>query len=449
MFELLKNLFAKPNFRYSPTPAQDLPLSTALLDTPQMTASNSDWWDIYRGQPPWLSKNCRFSLNTALSACRYVAEIASLETKISVSNPELNAALQDHIVNRLPEIIERALVGGFCIIKPFVDISGGVSIDIAYSFNFTPENFDEQGNVTAGFFTDKVNHSGRVCRRLEHHFFNPQAGLHTVRNEIFIEENRVPFGERPPVWEHLSEESEIPTDTCLIAIFRVPNANFVDLNSKLPVSFFAGAVPILRQIDFCFNNYFGELYRAKSKIFLDTTLIKSDCNGIKRPLPDDFYVHLNAADDLKKQLDIFTPNVREEAYRNALNTAFRLLEGSLKLSFGTFALEKNSAITATQIVSQDKTTFNTVRQIQDSLFCALQSLFSALDALAKVYGSAPCGDTAVDFGDSVFEDTETEFKRRFQMVSAGLLKPELLVEWYFGVTPETAKNMIAEPKDIF
>jgi hypothetical protein len=50
---------------------------------------------------------------------------------------------------------------------------------------------------------------------------------------------------------------------------------------------------------------------------------------------------------------------------------------------------------------------------------------------------------------SVFEDTETEFKRRFQMVSAGLLKPELLVEWYFGVTPETAKNMIAEPKDIF
>jgi hypothetical protein len=36
MFELLKNLFAKPNFRYSPTSAQDLPLSTALLDIAQI-----------------------------------------------------------------------------------------------------------------------------------------------------------------------------------------------------------------------------------------------------------------------------------------------------------------------------------------------------------------------------------------------------------------------------
>lgn len=53
------------------------------------------------------------------------------------------------------------------------------------------------------------------------------------------------------------------------------------------------------------------------------------------------------------------------------------------------------------------------------------------------------------FGDSVFEDTGTEFSRRFQMVQAGMLRPELLNSWYFGVPLEKAKDMIPEMTSVF
>lgn len=48
---------------------------------------------------------------------------------------------------------------------------------------------------------------------------------------------------------------------------------------------------------------------------------------------------------------------------------------------------------------------------------------------------APAGsvEQAVSFGDSIFEDTATEFARQKMLVDAGYLKPEKLIGWYFGV----------------
>lgn len=48
----------------------------------------------------------------------------------------------------------------------------------------------------------------------------------------------------------------------------------------------------------------------------------------------------------------------------------------------------------------------------------------------------------VSFGDSVFEDTETEFKRRMQLAVAGFLNKEELISWYFGVSKKDALSMI-------
>ncbi|MGL5513554.1 MAG: hypothetical protein ACRDBM_10035, partial [Sporomusa sp.] len=52
------------------------------------------------------------------------------------------------------------------------------------------------------------------------------------------------------------------------------------------------------------------------------------------------------------------------------------------------------------------------------------------------------------FGDSVFEDTGTEFVRRKALADAKYLKPELLNAWYFGVSEEEAKEMMPESEPI-
>ena len=53
------------------------------------------------------------------------------------------------------------------------------------------------------------------------------------------------------------------------------------------------------------------------------------------------------------------------------------------------------------------------------------------------------------FGDSVLEDSEKEFQRRLQMVSAGLLSKEKFVAWYFGCSEEEAKTYIPETTELF
>ena len=80
----------------------------------------------------------------------------------------------------------------------------------------------------------------------------------------------------------------------------------------------------------------------------------------------------------------------------------------------------------------------------------LQSLSQIVVTLARFYGfECEDGECAIEFGDSVFEDTGTEFNRRFQMVQAGLLKAEDFNAWYFGVPTERAREMLPPMTEAF
>ena len=53
----------------------------------------------------------------------------------------------------------------------------------------------------------------------------------------------------------------------------------------------------------------------------------------------------------------------------------------------------------------------------------------------------------MSFGDSVFEDTGTEFARLMEMTRAGILKPEKLLGWYFHVDGEEARRSYLKEDD--
>ena len=117
------------------------------------------------------------------------------------------------------------------------------------------------------------------------------------------------------------------------------------------------------------------------------------------------------------------------------------------VSNGTFTFDQKSGrVTATQVISEDRTTYNTVKRIQEKEQNALNDLVYAMDVLTTLYGLAPAGrvEAAITFGDSVFEDTGTEFIRRLQLVTGGYLKPVELVKWYFGVTDKKAAELMPE-----
>ena len=92
-------------------------------------------------------------------------------------------------------------------------------------------------------------------------------------------------------------------------------------------------------------------------------------------------------------------------------------------------------MTATEVISQDKTTYNTCAAIQNrGLTPGLLAVMDAMEDLADLYGMAPAGDTqkAIVYGDGIFEDTQKEFERRMEMAREGVIGKDAVREWYFG-----------------
>lgn len=77
--------------------------------------------------------------------------------------------------------------------------------------------------------------------------------------------------------------------------------------------------------------------------------------------------------------------------------------------------------------------------------------YKALENLAYAYGYLLNCDSSLTctFGDSVLEDTDKEFQRRLQMITAGLLSKEQFISWYFGCSVEEAVQYMPVTSDLF
>lgn len=413
-----------------------------------MSTKTREWWDIFQGRLPQSATHKSFKpLPTAYFSTAYLAQLVTGEIKYELSDERLNAYAQKNLVPVLDRITQLTLVGGYTVIKPYITRSGEVFFDVGTSRDFLPIAFDENGHVTEGIFFERIRYKGKIYERREHHRFD--GGAHYVHNTAYLygTRRRVELTEIPR-WAALLPEGQIPSDIPMTATFRTPYANNIDLDSELPISIYANSAETLHDIDYAHSEYLAEFRKMSAKVFADETVMHG-----KSGIPDDYFVIVdpNGTDAIDKQIMTYAPQIREEAHKAAINTELRLYEAQIGVSCGTFSFDtQKGLVTATQVLSEDKTTYNTVAQIQRQLRSALETLAEITANLARFYGyEVTDGEPAIEFGDSVFEDTGTEFNRRFQMVQAGLLKPEEFNAWYFGVPIEKAKKMLPEMTTVF
>lgn len=416
--------------------------------SPIMRDKTREWWDIFQGALPLKPTHKNFRpLPTAYVSTAYLAQLVTGEIKFELADERLNSFVQKNLLPRLDRIMQLTLVGGYTIIKPYITRSGEIFFDVGTSRDFLPITLDENGQITEGIFFERVRYEGKIYERREWHCF--KNGTHTVRNSAYIygTSQRVELGSVPR-WSGLSEGGEIPSDIPMIATLRTPYANNIDLDSALPVSLFANSVGTLHEIDAAHSEYIAEFRKMRAKVFADETVLQG-----KDGITDDYFVKIegDGTSTMEQQIMTYAPQIREEAHKAAINTELRLYEVQIGVSCGTFTFDSQKGlVTATQVLSEDRTTFNTVAQLQRQLRPVLEAVAEITANLARFYGfNVVDGKPAIEFGDSVFEDTGTEFSRRFQMVQAGLLKPEEFNAWYFGVPLEKARAMLPEMTTVF
>ena len=397
------------------------------------------------------------SLKTAQVITSYLATLATNEINLdagaSTRGKYLTGQLKENLVPNIWESVQIAGVGGMAAIKPYVQ-NNAVYVEIIPRSRIFPKKFGANKRIESGFFTDfeQVNQNRYV--RIEQ--FELVNNCLLITNKVYRLKDIDLLGKEEslsvsPRWEHLQPEIIIENvDRPHFGLIRMPSVNNID-GSNFPISIYANAIDSIIELDKTYYQFLWERDTGKRRMIIDrSTATKDPVNGKPaipfRELASDYYMTLDMPEN--KPWDDYTPNIRVEDYQKALEIQLRILEMQTGFSAGTFQIDMRSGkLTATQVISEDKTTYNTIKAVQDrGMTTGLLDVMYWFDNYASLYGLAPSGnvDFSVTFGDSIFEDTGIEFQRRKAMADSKYIRPEFLTSWYFGISKEDALKMLPE-----
>lgn len=448
-------------------------LQVDAVTSEKMVLAIEEWLDAFYNSPAWNKDKKLYQTNFAGIITAYVATLSASELSLNTGSGERAEYVKDQLerffMGNIRNHIQKAAAGGWVALKPWVN-GNDIICDVVAADNFFATKM-HGGVVESAVFIDEGTSSNKKYIRLEYHELTP-AGV-VIKNEVYpandIREGRSVPLDTVPEWADLLPEATIEgTSRPLFTILKMPFSNQIDPQSPLPASFYANAMDSLCEIDRIYTEFLWEIKTGRRKQILDMTAVTpAPANNIpvkggvissgertrREVVSSDQYLVLNMGNKTNtKPFDDYTPEMRIEAYQTALNIQLRLLESQCGLSAETFSfdLKSGNAKTATEVASEDNSTFSTIKGIQDNgLEQGLMDLVYIYDFYATLYALAPAGSVApgITFGDSVFEDTDKEFIRLKSLADNGYISKEYLVAWYLGVDEAEAKKMIPQEDD--
>lgn len=232
----------------------------------------------------------------------------------------------------------------------------------------------------------------------------------------------------------------------------MPFANNVESKSPLGVSCFSRAVEQIRKADDLWSEIAWEFKAKETAVNAPEDMFRKDENG-QLIIPEGqerLYRTFIWEQGAKQGLDTYSPEFRDGSLFNALNKTLHKIEFLCGLAYGTLSEPTETDKTATEVKQSKQRSFSTVSDVQKSLEKALKHLAYCFDSLATLYGLAPEGEYEMSFewDDSIIVDREVEFARLMSMAAAGMIRPEYVTAWYFGVTEEEAKKMLPDAVDV-
>lgn len=408
--------------------------------SPSMAGAISAWQEAFYGDPYWKIGSVRLSgLPAAITG--YVATLVTGEMELHFGDTPRGKAMHSlfrKLNGKLHLAVQLAAAFGFVAIRPTLE-NGGITFTLAGPGRFFPTRYALDGSIVAGYFAD---FSGEYVK-IES--FDYQNGTLTIENHAYRLRGEVMGTEMPlsvvPEWADLS-----PTVTLegvhgpLFGLLTMPFANIVDADSPLPVSLFAGAMESIMEFDQVYSELLYELHSGRRKNIIERTALvpeskRKRLRGIRYQDPaTDTYI-LDPAEEHSPFQD-YSPALRTEQYLSGLRAILHIIENQCHLSPGSLALDdRTGALTATQVISQDRTTYHTCAAIEThGLTPAIRQLADAVEVLGDLAGILPEGETelSVTYGDGVFEDTQQEFERRMKLLDQGVIDAQEMREWYFG-----------------
>lgn len=374
----------------------------------------------------------------------WAALLLNEKVRINVGNQTAQAAIDEILKNnrfsvRGNQLIELAFALGTGAFVEYLD-DGEVVIDYVRGSMVYPLAWDN-GIITECAFASERKQGTEKYIYLNIHRRDAQ-GRYIIENKMFKRngETIAPADLPEGVAQEVATGSELPYYQIIM-----PNiVNNADLSSPMGISVYANAIDNLQNIDLVFDSYDNEFRLGKKRILVPLTLTQSTMadSGVTRPVFDDndveFYV-IETGDQTAQKIDEMNGALRYDAFEAGIKTAINL--AAYKCGFGEnrYRFEGGTAMTATQVISQDSDLFRNLKKHELILDTALQGLVKAIAQMAGI----AIGEITIEFDDSIIEDEDKERQRFMQEIREGLRQPWEYRVKYFGEDEDTAKAMTA------
>lgn len=401
--------------------------------TKEMKSAIEEWFKLY-----YLAE-----AQTDRDPCQRIAyTVVNKLVKAMFSEYTATAAesTYQHLVAQLDncrkEAVQLALVGGECYLKPWAG---------ADSFHFTliPRNHilifgrDANGEPTDVGTMERITQDKYFYTLLERRRLDAE-GLLTIENKLFRSADGNSLGTQVsltevPTYAGLQEQYryEVPLGGTGMVRLKTPMLNCVDGSSD-GVSVYAAVAGLIRNIDENEAQMNGEFSRGESRVIVSSDMLREG------QLQDHLFVGLDE-DPEAVGMTVYSPNLRYDAYLARKQEYLRNVESMIGMRRGMLSDANMEERTATEITSSAGDFNLTVIELQNMWELALKKALDLCGTLAALY-QLPYPESmeiSVDWGNSTLYDEDKTWEEYRQMVSMGLIAPEVALGWRFNLPAST------------
>ena len=401
--------------------------------TKAMKSAIEDWFDLY-----YLAE-----AETERDPCQRIAYTV-VNKLVKAMFGEYTAAAKDsayqHLVDNLDSrkenAVQLALVGGECYLKPCPGVDN-------FSFTLIPRNNllifgrDEDGTPCDVGTMELSTWQNAYYTLLERRSLDNQGFL-TIENQLFRSGDGSSLGtqvslKEHPAYENLEEVYRYQEKLGGIGLVRMktPMLNCVD-GSADGVSVYAAVSGLIHNIDRNEAQLNGEFDRGESRVILSQDMLRDG------QLQDHLFVGLDE-DPERVGMTVYSPNLRYDAYLARKQEYLRSVESVIGMRRGMLSDANMEDRTATEITSSAGDFNLTVIELQKMWQQAQAQTLALCGKLAQLYQlSFPdVMEVAVDWGNSTLYDEDKIWEEYRQMVSMGLIAPEVALGWRFNLPANT------------
>lgn len=414
------------------------------------TAQAIDLWGrMYRGQAPWNNSKTK-SAGIASAISSEIARLITIEARGEVSGSDvLNVELQN-ILSKLRRYTEYGAAKGGLIIKPIV-YNDTITTQFIQADRFFPLAYDSSGDLIKCVFADQLRKGNTIFTLLEVHTL--EGGVYTVENRLYRSNYDGVLGTRIALsevdkWADLDDVGKFTgIDRLPFGLFTCPMANHIDEDSPMGVSVFSRAVELISEAD---RRYSGESWEFESKeaaVHIGASMLQYDKEqdryiypGGRNMLYRALETSTGAVD--QKLLDVYSPDIRYDAYKEGWNEQLRRIEFACNLAYGTISDPNNVDRTATEIEASKQRSYTFICDCQKSLEHALNGWIDGAAFWLALNGQSGAYELTIEWGDGILANPDAEREEDRKDLANGTLRPEEYRAKYRNETiDEAVKNL--------